>query len=192
MATNHSKVIFGLPTGGGFYGPLTYNKKVRYPTISLAPSQTYKKEVEQLQKYLVSQGYMTQAEMNLGPGYYGPKTTAAVAKLQTKLGVDTAGYPGYWGPKTLAKLQATPTAPKSLYEAPGYIGPKPTDFGKIAPAPEGIGEMGTWINPTTGKGYSGPKKEATDIPASSTTGQPITPVAPVAPVAPVHQLLLRQ
>ena len=75
-----------------------------YPTVALQPSQTYNEQAKQLQQYLVSQGYMTQAEMDAGPGYYGPRTTAAVTKLQQKLGVDVAGYPGYWGPKTLAKL----------------------------------------------------------------------------------------
>ena len=65
MATNHSKVIFGLPTGGGFYGPLTYDKQVKYPTISLQPGATGK-EVKKLQDYLVSQGYMTQEQVATG------------------------------------------------------------------------------------------------------------------------------
>ena len=172
MATNHSKVIFGLPTGGGFYGPLTYDKQVKYPTISLQPGATGK-EVKKLQDYLVSQGYMTQEQVATGPGIYGPKTKAAVAALQSKLGVDTAGYPGYWGPKTLAKLAEgiTPT---------------------LAPttSPYNIGEVGTWWDPTTRSGYSGPKKKQSDIKADPNTGQPIpgypvTPVAPTTPVTPV-------
>lgn len=74
-----------------------------YPTVSLQPGQSGP-EVKKLQEYLVSQGYMAQAEMNTGPGIYGPKTKAAVAKLQQNLGIDTAGYPGYWGPRTLNGL----------------------------------------------------------------------------------------
>jgi hypothetical protein len=37
-------------------------------------------QVIDLQKILVARGYMTQAEMNTGPGIYGPKTTAAMNK----------------------------------------------------------------------------------------------------------------
>jgi hypothetical protein len=37
-------------------------------------------QVIELQKILVARGYMTQAEMNTGPGIYGPKTTAAMNK----------------------------------------------------------------------------------------------------------------
>lgn len=44
-----------------------------------------------------------------------------------------------------------------------------------------VGEIGTWIDSTTGQGYSGPKKNANDQPASPTTGQPITPTPPNPP-----------
>jgi len=81
-----------------------------YPTVSLQPGMTGP-EVKKLQDYLVSLGYMTPEEVATGPGIYGPKTTAAVAKLQAALGVDTGGYAGYWGPKTLAKLQSSTVAP---------------------------------------------------------------------------------
>jgi len=81
-----------------------------YPTVSLQPGMTGS-EVKKLQDYLVSLGYMTPEEVATGPGIYGPKTTAAVAKLQSDLGVDTGGYAGYWGPKTLAKLQSSTVAP---------------------------------------------------------------------------------
>jgi hypothetical protein len=81
-----------------------------YPTSSLEPGATGA-AVKQLQDYLVSQGYMTQAQVNTGYGTYGPQTTAAVAKLQQAKGVDTAGYPGYWGPRTLAVLGGTPSNP---------------------------------------------------------------------------------
>jgi hypothetical protein len=37
-------------------------------------------QVLQLQKILVSQGYLKQEDMNTGPGIYGPKTTAAMQK----------------------------------------------------------------------------------------------------------------
>ena len=77
-----------------------------YPTTSLQPGATGS-AVKQLQDYLVSQGYMTQAQVNTGYGTYGPQTTAAVKALQQKLGVDNSSGPGYWGPKTLAAVGGT-------------------------------------------------------------------------------------
>ena len=62
-------------------------------------------DVLTLQNYLVSQGYLTQDELNTGPGIYGPKTTAAVAKMQQQLGIDPQGNPGFFGPLTKTALQ---------------------------------------------------------------------------------------
>jgi hypothetical protein len=75
-----------------------------YPTTSLQPG-SQGAAVKQLQDYLVSQGLMTQAQVNTGYGIYGPQTTAAVKVLQQRLGVDNSSGPGYWGPKTLAAVQ---------------------------------------------------------------------------------------
>ncbi len=47
-----------------------------------------------------------------------------------------------------------------------------------------VGTIGTWIG-QDGQGYSGPKKNANDQPASSTTGQPITPTIPAPAPAPI-------
>jgi len=74
------------------------------PTVNLQPGQTGP-EVQKLQQFLVSQGFMTQAQMNTGPGTYGPQTKAAVASFQQSRGIDTAGNPGFWGPRTIASLQ---------------------------------------------------------------------------------------
>lgn len=71
------------------------------PTTELKPGDTGE-QVKQLQDYLVSQGLMTREEVNTGYGTYGPKTTAAVQKLQTQLGVDNTSGVGYYGPKTIA------------------------------------------------------------------------------------------
>ncbi|MFE8604697.1 peptidoglycan recognition protein family protein [Archangium violaceum] len=74
--------------------------------------------VKQLQSALVKLGHMTQAQMNTGPGIYGPATEAAVKKFQSqwKVGVD-----GEYGPKTKAAMDkalagqkpptSTPTTP---------------------------------------------------------------------------------
>jgi hypothetical protein len=49
---------------------------------------------------------MTQQDLAGGYGTYGPKTTAAVAALQSQLGVDNSSGIGYFGPRTLAALQS--------------------------------------------------------------------------------------
>ncbi len=74
------------------------------PNTNLQPG-TRSNEVKQLQDYLVSQGYMTQAQMNTGPGIYGPKTKAAVTRLQEDLGVDNTTGPGFYGPRTRKAVQ---------------------------------------------------------------------------------------
>ena len=74
-----------------------------FPTTNLQPGMTGA-TVKKLQDYLVSQGYMTQAQVNTGYGTYGPQTTAAVLAMQKKLGIDYSSGPGYFGPKTIAAL----------------------------------------------------------------------------------------
>jgi len=58
--------------------------------------------VEQLQKALVKAGHMTQAEMNTGPGVFGPKTQGALKEFQRAHGVPDTGY---YGPKTRAAFE---------------------------------------------------------------------------------------
>jgi predicted chitinase len=55
-----------------------------------------------LQRALVKGGYMTQAEMNTGPGIFGPKTEAALKEFQAAHGVPATGY---YGPKTRAAFE---------------------------------------------------------------------------------------
>lgn len=82
------------------------------PSAVLQPGSTDVASVKKLQDYLVSQGLMTQAQVDTGYGIYGPKTTAAVLALQKKLGIDYSSGPGYFGPRTIAALQAqTPVVP---------------------------------------------------------------------------------
>lgn len=92
---------------------------IQPPTTTLQPGATGE-AVKQLQDYLVSKGLMTQAEVDTGYGTYGPKTTAAVQKLQTQLGVDNSSGPGYWGPKTISATtssSSSPTVPNSPISA---------------------------------------------------------------------------
>lgn len=64
---------------------------------NLSPGSTGA-DVTTLQKWLVANGYLTQAQMDTGPGTYGPQTTAAVAAWQKANNIDTQGNPGYFGP----------------------------------------------------------------------------------------------
>lgn len=77
------------------------------PTNSnLSAGSTDTAGVSALQKSLVQQGYLTQSDLVGGEGTYGPKTTAAVAKMQQALGVNAGTAAGMYGPQTRAALQA--------------------------------------------------------------------------------------
>ncbi|HEX8703393.1 MAG TPA: LysM peptidoglycan-binding domain-containing protein [Myxococcaceae bacterium] len=58
--------------------------------------------VKQLQGALVKLGHMSQAEMNTGPGQFGPRTQGALKEFQAKHGVPATGY---YGPLTRAAMQ---------------------------------------------------------------------------------------
>lgn len=79
-----------------------------YPTTQLQRGDTGE-QVGKLQDWLVANGYMTQADVGTGRGTYGPKTEAAVQKLQDALGVDySGGGYGRYGPATIAAMQGKP------------------------------------------------------------------------------------
>ncbi len=89
--------------------PAATTSSVAPPSASLKPGDSGD-QVKQLQDYLVSIGAMTQAQVNTGYGTYGPQTTAAVAALQSRLGVDNSSGVGYFGPRTISAITAaTPT-----------------------------------------------------------------------------------
>ena len=99
----------------------TNSQSVSKPTVSLQPGSSDSSSVKQLQNYLVSEGFLTQSQMDSGPGIYGPQTTAAVKKYQEANGVDNSSGPGYWGPRTISASDnagnsssgsSTPTPPK--------------------------------------------------------------------------------
>lgn len=62
-------------------------------------------DVLALQNWLVSQGYLTPAQVATGPGTYGPQTKAAVTAWQNANHVDTQGNPGYFGPISRSFVQ---------------------------------------------------------------------------------------
>lgn len=67
-------------------------------------------DVVKLQQWLVANGFMTQTQMNTGPGTYGPATKAAVASWQSQAGFNTQGNPGYFGPLSKSYIQQQTTA----------------------------------------------------------------------------------
>ncbi len=66
--------------------------------------------VRQLQAALVKLGHMSQAEMNTGPGVYGPRTEQGVRRFQKANGVSQTGF---YGPQTRAALSRALVAPPS-------------------------------------------------------------------------------
>ena len=71
-------------------------------------------QVKDLQNALVKLGFMTQAQMNTGPGTFGPRTDAALKAFQRSQGLTADGI---YGPKSQAALRnalgggATPVNP---------------------------------------------------------------------------------
>jgi len=123
------------------------------PNVQLYPGSTDTANVKKLQDYLVGLGLMTQAEVDTGYGVYGPKTTAAVSKLQQKLGVDTsAGGIGNYGPKTsAAALSSTTTQPTTNggLSMPSINGmPGLTPISNPAPAPAPVPTQPNPFNPS--------------------------------------------
>lgn len=74
------------------------------PQANLQPG-AQGQQVKELQSMLQTLGYLTPQQIATGPGIYGPATTAAVAKLQKDLGVQTGGNEGFYGPKTREALK---------------------------------------------------------------------------------------
>ena len=101
----------------GIYGPKTREalrralEKPEAPTARLERGSTGS-QVEMLQRALVRLGYMTQEQMNTGPGIFGPRTEAALRAFQRDHGLEVDGI---YGPRTQAALRRAlekePSAP---------------------------------------------------------------------------------
>lgn len=70
------------------------------PTATLEPGSRGE-QVKQLQNALVRLGFMTQAQMNTGPGVFGPRTDAALRDFQGSKSLEADGI---YGPKSRAAL----------------------------------------------------------------------------------------
>lgn len=86
VSTDTTGMIYAKPDGQG--GPGYDGKGGPGPdvTVPLAPGSTDTANVRKLQQWLVKMGYMSQADMDTGPGIYGPRTTAAVTKFKNIVG----------------------------------------------------------------------------------------------------------
>lgn len=93
------------PTGGE-QGASPAQGGTQPPTTNLQPGMTGD-AVKQLQDWLVSEGVMTQAQVDTGYGTYGPQTRAAVASWQQSHGVQGGQYAGYWGPQSIQAYQSS-------------------------------------------------------------------------------------
>ncbi len=98
--------------------------------------------VQQLQTALVRLGYLSQADMNTGPGVFGPRTEAALKAFQGANGVPATGY---YGPLTRAALTralgggaaptpppASGTLPQTAYDAQRVLNVVPASLRSYA------------------------------------------------------------
>ncbi|HZH17792.1 MAG TPA: peptidoglycan-binding domain-containing protein [Archangium sp.] len=60
--------------------------------------------VEKMQRLLVATGYLSQKDMDTGPGNFGTRTQAALAKFQTDHGI-TGNNGTEFGPRSRAALE---------------------------------------------------------------------------------------
>lgn len=97
-------------------GTIAYNNtstntmnSIQPPSVQLQIGDTGD-AVKQLQDFLVSKGFMTQAQVNTGYGNFGSQTQQAVSAFQQAYGVDTsAGGVGRYGPMTMSTAQSLAT-----------------------------------------------------------------------------------
>lgn len=126
---------------------------------SMGPGSTGA-SVTALQQWLVANGYMSQADMNTGPGTYGPKTTAAVSAWQSSAGINTQGNPGYFGPISQNFLA---TGQTSLPGGGSTTGQGNVNGSTGSSLGGGTGAAG---GSTTGSGNTGGTIPGTDIPTT--------------------------
>ena len=111
-------------TGPGIFGPRTETSvKTFQKSVGISQSGRYDKAtrqamdkiingdikrgvngdiVRQLQKDLVRLGYMTQGQVNTGPGIFGPRTEAALKHFQADQGISRTGV---YGAQTFRAMQ---------------------------------------------------------------------------------------
>ncbi len=101
--TNNIKNVNVIRVGQKLTVPDSFTpsaKSLKVPQVDLKRGSTGQ-NVKDLQSALVKLGFMTQAQMNTGPGTFGPQTEASLKKFQAKYGVSATGY---FGPQSRAAL----------------------------------------------------------------------------------------
>lgn len=98
--------------------------------------------VEQLQRALVSAGYLAEKDMKTGPGLYGPRTQAAVTRLQEAYGIQGNGGKDF-GPRTRDALERAlrgdkPPAPST--PAPSTPATGASGVAHLSPADRALAE----------------------------------------------------
>lgn len=107
--------VNGTSSSGGSSG----GSSVKVPAENLTRGMTGS-AVKALQQALVKLGYLTQAQVNTGPGTFGPRTEAAVKSFQKKHGISATGN---YGPQTRAALsKALGVKPTSTGGSSGSTG----------------------------------------------------------------------
>lgn len=115
-----------------------------------APTEVLKKgmsgqAVRQLQSDLVRLGFMTQSQMNTGPGTFGARTEAALKAFQSAQHLTADGI---YGPRTREALQRALSGPGSTGGSPGKDGfdpgttPTPTTPTPPSQRPSPSGQLG--------------------------------------------------
>lgn len=94
----------GQPISTATDTPPTKSTGSAAPTANLQQGSSGQ-DVAALQNYLIQHGYLTADQVGSGAGTYGPKTTAAVAKLQQDLGINAGKAAGTYGPQTSSAAQ---------------------------------------------------------------------------------------
>jgi predicted chitinase/LysM repeat protein len=119
----------------GVYGPMTrgaLTQAASAPRFSVPQNDLQRgsqgEEVRQLQSALVDLGYMTQGQMDTGPGTFGPQTEASLKRFQADHGVPSTGY---YGPLTREALTAKAGG------SSGPTGPGPVTGPGNEPGPAG-------------------------------------------------------
>ncbi|MBX7101496.1 MAG: peptidoglycan-binding protein [Myxococcaceae bacterium] len=104
-------------------------------------------QVLALQNTLVALGFMTRAQVATGPGVFGPRTEAAVARFQQAQGVQPVC--GRYGPLTRGALQAVVQGKRPARSPVGAVDPSPAPPSSGAAAKVDAIVAGT---PLAGKG----------------------------------------
>jgi len=120
----------------GVYGPQTrgaLTQAASAPRFSVPQNDLQRgsqgEEVRQLQSALVDLGYMTQAQMDTGPGTFGPQTEASLKSFQADHGVPNTGYYGPLTREALTKEAGGSSAPTGPGPVEGPTTPAPTTGG---------------------------------------------------------------